>query len=111
LGAVADRDWHQQHGDKVMFTMATGGLRGQAQHEERVPTKAVRLVALLGTLLLVTLAVNALIVLADGRTRAKTLAAGACAPITEKVDRLACYDKLANQPAPHPFRGANAPAL
>ena len=62
-------------------------------------------------LLLVTLAVNALIVLADGRTRAKTLAAGACAPITEKVDRLACYDKLANQPAPHPFRGANAPAL
>ena len=31
-----------------MFTMAAGGLRGQAQHEERVPTKAVRLVALLG---------------------------------------------------------------
>jgi hypothetical protein len=111
LGVVAGGDWHQQDGDWVMFTMATGGLRGQAKHREWSPTKAVRLAALLGTLVLVSIAVNGLIILADGSKRARSLAAGACAPIAENTDRLVCYDKLASQPAPHPFRGANAPAL
>jgi hypothetical protein len=34
-----------------------------------------------------------------------------CSVITETADRLACYDNLARWPAPHPFRGATAPAL
>ena len=94
-----------------MFTMAMG-LRGQAKHEARVPSKAVRLAVLLGTLILMSVAVNGLIVLADSNGRARpSSAAGACSAIAEKADRLTCYDKLASQPAVHPFRGANAPAL
>jgi hypothetical protein len=93
-----------------MFTMATG-LRGQARHEARIPTKALRFAALLGTLILVSVAVIAMIVVADRNTRARSSAARSCSAVTQMADRLACYDKLANQPAPHPFRGTNAPAL
>jgi hypothetical protein len=91
-----------------MFTMALG-LRGQAKQE--VPTKAMRLAALLGTLILVSVAVNALIVVAHSNARARPSAARSCSAIFEKADRLACYDKVASQPAAHPFKGANAPAL
>jgi hypothetical protein len=93
-----------------MFTMAMG-LRGQAKQQEWAPSKALRLAALLGTLILVSVAVNALIVVADSNARARSSAAGSCSAILEKADRLACYDKLASQPAQHPFRGANAPTL
>jgi hypothetical protein len=93
-----------------MFTMAIG-LRGQANHRELIPTKAVRLAALLGALILISVAVNAAVILADRNARTRSSAAGACAAITEKPDRLTCYDKLASQPARHPFRGANAPVL
>ena len=47
-----------------MFTMAIG-LRGQAQREGWMPTKTVRLAALLGTLILMSIAVNALTIVAD----------------------------------------------
>jgi hypothetical protein len=92
-----------------MFTMASG-LRGQAQREGSVPTKSLRLAALLGTLVLMSIAVNALII-ADSNARQRSSATADCSAVREKADRLACYDKLARQPAPHPFRGANAPAL
>jgi len=93
-----------------MFTMASG-LRGQAQREGSVPAKSVRLTALLGTLVLMSIAVNALTIFADSNARQHPSATADCSALTEKTDRLACYDKLAGRPAPHPFRGANAPSL
>jgi hypothetical protein len=92
-----------------MFTMASG-LRGQAQREGSVPTKSVRLAALL-ILVLMSIAVNALTIFADSNARQHPSATADCSALTEKTDRLACYDKLAGRPAPHPFRGANAPSL
>jgi hypothetical protein len=91
-----------------MFAMAIC-LRGQAKHEG--PTRAMRLAALLGVLILTSVAVNALIVVADSNVRLKSPAATGCSTIAQMADRLACYDKLASQPAPHPYKGANAPAL
>jgi len=93
-----------------MFTMASG-LRGQAQREGSVPTKSLRLGALLGLLVLMSIAVNALIIVADSNARQRSSATADCSAVTEKADRLGCYDKLTGRPAPHPFRGANAPAL
>jgi hypothetical protein len=93
-----------------MFTMASG-LRGQAQRERWVPTKSVRLAALLGTLVLMSIAVNALTIFADSNARQSSSTTADCSAVMEKTDRLACYDKLAGRSVPHPFRGANAPAL
>src|SRR5262245_23303219 len=90
-----------------MFTMANS-LRGQAQHKLSMRTRAVRVTALLGALVLVSIAVNALTVFADSNVRRRFSAAVDCSAVTEKTDRLACYDKLTWRPAPHPFRGANA---
>jgi hypothetical protein len=56
------------NGEQVMFTMANG-LRGQANPKGHVPTKTTRATALLGTLILVSIAVNALIIVADGSLR------------------------------------------
>ena len=93
-----------------MFTTAYG-LRGQAQQKGSMPKKAVRVTALLGALLLVSIAVNALTIFADIKVRERSLAAPDCSAITEKTDQLACADKFNRRTAPHPFRGANAPAL
>ena len=93
-----------------MFTIHHG-LGGHAAHLEWQPTKAMRLAALLGTLIVVSIAVNALTIHADSNLRQRSSAVGDCSAIAEKIDRLACYDNLARQPAPHPARGANAPAL
>jgi hypothetical protein len=93
-----------------MFTMASG-LRGQAQREGSVPTKSVRLAALLGLLVLMSIAVNALTIFADSNARRRSSATADCSALTEKTDRLGCYDKFTGRPAPHPFRGANAPSL
>jgi hypothetical protein len=91
-----------------MFTMAIG-LRGQANHEEWLRAKAARLAALLGALILISISVNTLVIFAGGNARPRPSSAQACLVITGNADRLACYDKVARQPAPHPFRGANAP--
>ena len=57
-----------------MFTIHHG-LSGHAAHGEWQPTKAMRLAALLGTLIVVSIAVNALTILADsGLRRASTAA-------------------------------------
>jgi hypothetical protein len=58
----------QANGDQVMFTTANGP-RGQANLEGHVPTKTMRAAALLGTLILVSIAVNALIIVADRSLR------------------------------------------
>jgi hypothetical protein len=94
----------------VMFTTALG-LRGQAQRKGWIPTKTVRVAALLGALVLMSITVNALIVVADGTVRQRSSASEDCPAITQKVERLTCFDNLAQRPAPHPFKGANAPAL
>lgn len=93
-----------------MFTIHNG-LGGHAAHGEWQPTRAMQLAALLGTLVVVSIAVNALTILADSNLRQGTSTAPSCSAIGEEVDRLACYDKLARQPVPHPAKGANAPAL
>jgi hypothetical protein len=93
-----------------MFAMAPG-LRGQTATEELVPAKAVRLAALLGALLLMSVAANGLVIHADRSPQQQSLAAPAdCSAIAEAADRLACYDKLAGRAVRHPFKGANAPA-
>jgi hypothetical protein len=58
-----------------MFTTAIG-LRGQAKPERHIAAKPVRLAALLGALILVSVAVNALIIIADSNLRPRS-------PITE----------------------------
>jgi hypothetical protein len=93
-----------------MFTTHHGSS-GHAARSERRPTKVLRLAALLGTLFVVSIAVNALIILADSNIRQPSSTAADCSVITEKGDRLACYDAFASQPAPHPAKGANAPVL
>lgn len=93
-----------------MLTMAID-LRGQAKQRSWAPTKAVRLAALLGMLILTSVTVNALIVLADSNHWQRSSASEDCSVITEKDGRLACFDSHARRPVSHPFRGANAPAL
>jgi hypothetical protein len=84
-------------------------IRGHAGHLQWQPTQAMRLAALLATLIVMSVAVNALTNHADSNPRQQSSAAGDCSAIAEKVERLACFDNLARQPAPHPARGANAP--
>jgi hypothetical protein len=54
-----------------MFTTAIG-LRGQAKPERHAAAKPVRLAALLGALILVSVAVNTLIVIADANLRPRS---------------------------------------
>jgi hypothetical protein len=97
--------------EAVMFTMALG-LGRQATTEGWMPTKALRLAALLGALILVSLAINALTISADGSRRAQSsLYNGDCSLPAYKATRPVCHDNLPSQPAYHPFRGATAPAL
>ena len=79
-----------------MFTMAIG-LRGQAQREGWMPTKTMRLAALLGTLVLMSIAVNALTVVADSTVRQRSSAAADCSAVAESAERLVCYDKSGAQ--------------
>ena len=66
--AAADGDRQKRMEIRVMFTTAIG-LRGQANPNGWAHTKAMRSAALLGALILVSVAVNALIVIADGNLR------------------------------------------
>ena len=94
-----------------MFTMAPG-LKEQANPEWWMPTKALRLAALLGALILVSVAVNALTILAhDNLYLQSSLNTSDCQLTTYKAARPTCHDNLFSRPASHPYRGANAPAL
>src|SRR5262245_3797313 len=94
-----------------MFRMANG-LSGQAQRGGAMPTKSVRVTVLLSALALLGIVVGALTMSWDGHARRHSFAAAAdCSAVTEKTERLGCYDRYAPPPAPQPFRGANAPAL
>jgi hypothetical protein len=95
-----------REGVPTMFTIQHS-LSGHAAHGEWQHTRATRL----GALVVVGVIVNALTILADGHHPPGTSTAQSCSAIGEEVDRLACYDKLARQPVPHPAKGANAPAL
>jgi hypothetical protein len=92
-----------------MFTIQHS-VSGHAAHGEWQPTRAMRLAALLGTLVVVSVAVNALTILADSGLRRASPAAD-CSALADEAKRLACYDRPSRQPAPHPAKGANAPAL
>jgi len=92
-----------------MFTIHHG-LGGHAAHLEWQSTKAMRLSALLGTLMVASIAVNAVTIFADSSLRQRAPTAANCSGLAEEAERLTCYDKLARQPAPQPARGANAPA-
>jgi hypothetical protein len=76
-----------------------------------VRTKAARFAAVLGVLVLVSVATSALLILADSESRHRSPDSVDCSRITEQADRLACYDNLASRPIRHPFWGANVPAL
>jgi hypothetical protein len=75
-----------------MFTMAMG-LRGQAKHQEQLPVKAVRCAALLGMLILVSIAVNALTIYADAKLRQRSSGLHACAVVAESAGP-ACHGPL-----------------
>jgi hypothetical protein len=92
-----------------MFTIQHS-LSEHAAYGEWQPTRAMRLAALLGTLVVVSVAVNALTILADSGLR-RASATADCSTLADEAERLACYDRPARQPAPHPAKGANAPAL
>ena len=92
-----------------MFRLANG-LSGQAQKGGAMPTKAVRVTVLLSAPALLGIAVGALTMSWDSHVRRHSFAAAAdCSAVTEKTERLGCYDRFAPPPAPQPFRGANAP--
>lgn len=84
---------------------------GHALSNRGRPTRTLPPVQLLGALIAIGLAVIAVAILADGSIRAETSVAGECPVITERADRLACYDHLGRPPPPQPARGANAPVL
>ena len=90
-----------------MFTMDLG-LRGQARHDGLLPAKAARLAALLGALILTSVSVVAFTIFADRNLRQRASTVASCSAVTQEADRLACYDKLAHQPASHLFKGATA---
>jgi hypothetical protein len=95
-----------------MFAMALGHM-GQTTQHGPVPAKAARFAALLGALVLISAAINALVILADGHPwqgPASPASPAACFQISGQADRLACYDAAAGRALPHPFKGANAPA-
>jgi hypothetical protein len=93
-----------------MFTIQHG-LSGHAAHTEWQSTKSMRLAGLLGAFIVMSIAVNALTILADSNLRQGTSRVTGCPAVENESERLACYDTLARQPAPHPAKGANAPAL
>jgi hypothetical protein len=93
-----------------MFTMAID-LRGQTTTQGLLTAKAVRLAALLGALVLMSTAINGLVILADNNPSQRSSNPANCLEFTQRADRLACYDNLAGRPVRHPFKGANAPVL
>ena len=60
-----------------MFTMDLG-LRGQTRHDGLLPTKAVRLAALLGALILTSVSVIAFTIFADRNLRQRASTVASC---------------------------------
>ena len=69
----------------------------------------VRVASFLCSLLIAGFAAIGIFLLATS-TPPKSSRISDCASVSERVQRLACYDELAHQPAPEPFKGATAPA-
>jgi hypothetical protein len=72
-----------------MFTMAVGH-RGRANPERWMRKKAARYAAVLGILLLTSIAVNTLTILADRNLRQWSLTAGDCSVVTDRAGQSAC---------------------
>jgi hypothetical protein len=72
-----------------MCTIAIG-QRGLASPRGWVSKKAVRLAALLGTLVVISVTLNALIIAADSDFRRQSPAGGNCAVITKEAGWPAC---------------------
>jgi hypothetical protein len=70
-----------------MFTMALG-RRGPAKR--KVPGKGLRIAAALGTLILISVAVNASIIFADARLRQGSAVTTECSIITGQAGGSAC---------------------
>jgi hypothetical protein len=79
--------------------------------KSRCRQKPCALVGCSAPFVLMSITVNALIVVADSPARKRSSASDDCSANTDKAERLTCFDNLARRPAPHPFKGANAPAL
>ena len=85
--------------------------RGQAQRKASVPTKSVRLAALLGILVLMSIAVSALTIFADSNARRRSWLRQI---VLRSRKRLTGWPATTSVPAslrPISFRGANAPAV
>jgi hypothetical protein len=70
----------------------------------------VRVASLLCSLLIAGFAAIGIFLLASSTPPKGPSRIGDCASVSEHVQRLACYDELAHQPAPEPFKDATAPA-
>lgn len=86
-------------------------LNGHAAKSEWQPAKVLRFTALLGAVCVASVVVIAVSSTADINVRRKTAGIEYCLDVEAPADRLSCYDKLAQRPAPQPARGANAPPL
>jgi hypothetical protein len=91
-----------------MFTMA---IDRRGRFNRKMPSKAWRFGALLGTLIVLAVTVNALIIVADGKLRQRPAAVQDCSTITETPGGRTCSDSLARRSAPQPTNSASAAAL
>lgn len=93
-----------------MFRMSIDRI-GQFDRNAQTPLKAMRFGVLLGALIAISVTVNALIIIADGRLRDRHPAAQACSTLTNKADGRTCFGSLAPRPDPPSRHSANGAEL
>ena len=71
----------------------------KADRKEGVPSKPLRFSVLLGGLIAIAVAVNALIIVADSRYGPRRLATQDCSALTENAYGGTCSDRLARRPS------------
>ena len=84
--------------------------RSLAKPKIQMSMGEVRVASLLCSLLIAGFAAIGIFLLATSPPPKGPSRISDCASVSERVQRLACYDELAHQPAPEPFKGATAPA-
>jgi hypothetical protein len=83
-----------------MFTVATGPERKRLT-PKWMPTKDVRLAALLGALVLLSIAVNTFAIVADSKLRHPSRPERDCSATSAEAERSLCYGTLADRPPTH----------